>query len=146
METESSSAKETADDRFKRWQKEALDQLGYALNLVLTLTVAALGYCFALLKDKDFILGASAKCPMIASLTALSVSAVCGLVCVIVRLWNVRGTARRARQHPDAPTKEALDRLGHVTWGLFYAQSITFAVGVAALGTTLLLTYGGKLR
>jgi hypothetical protein len=37
-----------------RWRKIAIDQLGYALNLVLTFTIAALGYCFVLLKDKDF--------------------------------------------------------------------------------------------
>jgi len=46
---------------------------------------------------------------------------------------------------PQAPSRETLRKLGHITWGLFYIQLSTFALGVLALSAVLLLTYGGKL-
>jgi hypothetical protein len=135
------------NDRFPRWQKIAIDQLGYALNLILTLTIAALGYWFVLLTNKEFIPGPSAKCIMILSLLALGFSAICGLACVVNRLWDFRGTAQRARGNPssDTPTKEYLAGFGRTTWVLFYSHLFTFALGDALLATALLLTYGGKL-
>jgi hypothetical protein len=82
---------------------------------------------------------------MLLSLSALAFAAIFGITCVLSRLRNFRGTARRARNDPNAPAKESLDDLGRVTWFLFYALVITFALGVAALAVALLLTYGGKL-
>jgi hypothetical protein len=102
-------------ERRARWQKIAIDQLSYALNLILTFNIAALGYCFVLLKDKDFIPGSTAKCTLILSLLALAVSALCGLACVIVRVQDFRGTARRASNHPEAPTKECIRILDRAT-------------------------------
>jgi hypothetical protein len=134
-------------ERFQRWQKFTLDHFGYALNLILAFTVAALGYWFLLLKDKDFTPISTAKCMMILSLVALSFSAICGLFCIVNRLWDFRGTAQRARDDasPDAPTKPYLDGLGRRTWILLYSQLFAFALGVILLATALLLTYGGKL-
>jgi hypothetical protein len=128
-----------------RWRKIAIDQLGYALNLILTFTIAALGYCFVLLKDKDFIPGSSGKCTLLLSLLALAVSAICGLACVIVRVRDFRDTARRASNHPDAPTMEDVRTLDRATWWLFNVHVIAFALGVSALAATLLLTYDVKL-
>lgn len=34
-------------ERFLRWQRLAIDQLGFTLNFILTLTIAALGYIFS---------------------------------------------------------------------------------------------------
>jgi hypothetical protein len=135
------------NERFQRWQKIAIDQLGYALNLILTLTIATLGYWFVLLKDRDFAPASSAKCTMLLSLLALTFSAICGFACVVNRLWDFRGTAKRARSDSssEAPSKEHLDGLGRITWVLFYFQLFAFAFGVAVLAISLLLTYGGKL-
>jgi hypothetical protein len=133
-------------DRCQRWRKIAIDQLGYALNLTLTFAIATLGYCFALLKDRDFAPASSAKCTMILSLLALAFSATCGFTAVVTRLWDFRGTARRACDHPAAPTKDELRGLGTLTWVLFYVQLGVFVIGVGALALTLLLTYGGKLK
>ena len=128
-----------------RWKKIAIDQLGYALNLILTFAIAALGYCFVLLKEKNFTPGPSAKCTLLLSLAVLAVSALCGLACVIVRLLDFRGTARRASDHPKAPSKKDVRILDRATWVLFFVQLAAFALGVIALAATLLLTYGGKL-
>lgn len=134
------------NDSFQRWQKIAIDQLGYALNLILTLTVATLGYWFVLLKDRDFCPSTSAKCAMTLSLLALGLSTISGGVCVVNRLRDFRGTARRAGGSlSEAPMKEDLRSLGRRTWILFSVQLIAFAVGVLALAFSLLLTYGGKL-
>lgn len=135
----------TENDKFPRWQKITIDQFGYTLNLILTFTIAALGYWFVLLKDRDFAPASSAKCIMILSLLALAFSAICGIICAINRLWDFRGTAQRAHDNPEAPTKEHLDRLGRITWVLFYLQLSTFTLGVALLAVSLLLTYGGKI-
>jgi hypothetical protein len=132
-------------DRIIRWQRIALDQLGYALNLVLAFAVATLGYWFALLRDTSFSPGSSAKCAMLASLWALAIAIMTGFACVLNRLRDIHGTARRARSHPDAPSREELRILGRITWWLFCVHVGTFILGVMALATALLLSYGGKL-
>jgi 4-hydroxybenzoate polyprenyltransferase len=133
-------------DRFVRWQKIAIGQLSYALNLVFTLTIATLGCWFVLLKDQEFTPRSTDRCTMLLSLSTLAFSAMCGFGCILNRLRDFRGTAQRARSSPDAPAQDEMRGLGTTTWGLFYAQVFSFAVGVAAIAITLLLTYGGKLR
>ncbi len=130
---------------FQRWRKIAIDQLGYALNLILVLTTATLGYLFTLLRDEKFCPGSLATYAMLLSFWSLASSVVCGLACILNRLWDFRGTARKAHKDPEAPSRETLRALGHVTWGLFYVQLSTFAFGVLVLTVALLLTYGGKL-
>ena len=132
-------------NRFQRWQKIAIDQLTYALNLFLVLTIATLGYWFSLLGDETFMPGAVAKCFLWLSFMALASSVICGLVCVVCRTWDFRGTARRARGRSDTPTRDELRGLGHVTWGLFYGHLAGFAIGVMLLTVTLFMTYGGRI-
>jgi polyferredoxin len=144
-QSDSSGTPSKSKEAGVRWHKIAIDQLGYALNLILTFTIAALGYCFVLLRDKDFTPASSAKSSLIFALSILAVSALCGLACVIVRVWDFRGTARRASNHPEAPSKEDVRILDRVTWWLFFVQLAAFALGVIALAYTLLLTYGWKL-
>lgn len=133
------------DRRFIRWQKIALDQLGYALNLLFALSIAALGYCFVLLRDKDFVPGSSAKCFLLAALLLLSISTISGFFCILNRLWDIRGTAQRARGSAEAPSTDELRELGRGTWRLFNCHAFTFALGVVSLAVTLLLAYGKKL-
>jgi hypothetical protein len=132
-------------DRFQRWQKIAIDQLTYALNLFLVLTVATLGYWFSLLRDEGFTPGAPAKCFMLFSFLTLAVSVICGLICVVCRTWDFKGTARRARGRDDAPTRDELRGLGHLAWGMFYVHLGGFALGVVLLAVALFLTCGGRI-
>jgi hypothetical protein len=134
------------DDRSQRWRKIAIDQFGYALNLLLTLTVAAVAYWFALLRDQAFLPSSTAKGWMIASLVALTFAALFGLVCVLNRLLDFRGTAQRASEKPEAPTRDELRWRGRVTWALLYAELIGFSVGMVTIAIALLLTFGSKLR
>ena len=133
-------------ERFVRWQRLAIDQLGFTLNFVLTLTIAALGYIFALLKDKEFLPPHFAKCALILSLVFLAIAAISGMWCTINRLRDVQGTARRIRKTAGAPSSRELRVMGKRTWKFFYAQLWTFSLGIAFLGTALLLTYGAKLK
>jgi hypothetical protein len=123
-------------DRCQRWRKIAIDQLGYLINLTLTFTIAALGYCFVLLKDRDFTPGSSAKVGMIISMLALALAAMFGFACALTRLLDFRGSARRACDHPKKPSQDAMRELDNLTWVLFYLQSGGFATGIVALAIT----------
>ncbi len=144
-EKEKDASEQRVNEKFVRWQRITLEQLGYVLNLVFTLTIAALGYWFALLRVREFVPGSSAKCALILSGLSLATAAAIGLWCSLNRLWDFRGTTKRAGDKPDAPSKEELDNIGKRTWTLFYIVLGGFAVGVVALAFSLLLTYGGKL-
>ena len=133
-------------ERFLRWQRLAIDQLGFTLNFILTLTIAALGYIFALLKDKEFIPPRCARYSLILSLLSLVIAATCGMWCTINRLRDVQGTARKLRKSFCAPSSRELRVMGKRTWKLFYTQLWTFSLGIASLAGALLLTYGGKLK
>ena len=130
---------------FVRWQQITITQLGYTLNLVLTFTIAALGYAFSLLKDNDFKPSSSARCTLLLALVSLAIAAISGLACVLNRLHDFRGTARQIRHKPDAPSALELRVMGSRTWVYFYTQLACFLLGIGALAASLLLTYGGKL-
>lgn len=132
-------------ESFIRWQKLSIEQLSYVLNLVFTLAIAAIGYCFALLRDDGFKPGPTARSAFLLALLFLVLSAIFGIVCIIIRLSDFRCTAQRAKLNPNAPTRDELRGLGKKTWGFFYAQITAFAFGVFALMVVLFLTYGGKL-
>jgi hypothetical protein len=132
--------------RFIRWQKISIDQLGYALNLILAFAVASLAYCFSLLRDGGFNPPASAKCLLLLAMLSLAFSAISGLACTLNRLWDFRETARRARKHRDRLTNTELDAIGAATWILFRMLVVAFGIGAALLAATVFLSYGAKLR
>ena len=78
---------------------------------------------------------------------SLFVSRNCGCLCVCGAYdqsasVDVQGTARRIRKTTGAPSSRELRVMGKRTWKLFYTQLWTFSLGIAFLGTALLLTYG----
>lgn len=139
----------SSNERFVRWQAVLREHLSYAINLFLTFSVAAFGYAFGLVRDKSFHPGAGyPRCLFLASLLLLWVSMFLGIVCVLNRLEDFRGTAQRARgaTHESASDKDHLDNLGWLSWGLFYCQVITFGIGVSTLGIVVLLESGIAAR
>jgi hypothetical protein len=133
------------DDKYHWWKQIAVDQLSYSINLILTFAIAGLGYCFTLLKDKDFVPSHCAKGTMILSLIALALSAISGFVCNLIRLLDFRATARRAAKHQEAPSQEHIRFLDDTTLASFVISMVSLAIGIGALAATLLLTYGNKL-
>jgi ABC-type uncharacterized transport system permease subunit len=136
----------TEDDRFQRWQKITLEQMGYTLNLILTFAIGGLGYCFVLLKDSEFYPTPTARCTFLISMVSLSICAVAGFMSIFTRLWDFRMTTRRAHNDPLAPSLEEVRLFGKITWCLLFLQVGTFATGMLFLGITLFLTYGSKLH
>jgi|HubBroStandDraft_4_1064222.scaffolds.fasta_scaffold14353_4 hypothetical protein len=128
------------NDSFVRWQKIAIDHFGYCTNLILVLAVAALGYTLTFAKDPDFV-GAKPRCYLgvllLVGLFGLCVSIICGLCCMVNRLLDFRGTAQRAKNSPDALSKEVLDRKGDLTWSLFYGQTGAFLVAVLLIAVVV---------
>ena len=141
------------DDKgsFVRWQSIQIAQLGYALNVILTLATASLGYAFASVVRPDLGLGKT-RIPFAASLFLLFASITCGLACTVNRLCDFKKTKDIARQREqpssDRAPKSELDhtlksrrdeamKLGSRTWTLFCWQVGLFFGGEFLLGLAL---------
>ena len=139
-------------DAFVRWQGITISQMSYAINLVLGLAVAALGFLVNLLVNADFVPVAGQGVMLAVALCLLVASVVLGIICVVNRLRDFRVTARiaRGRQKESpaeelAPLREHSRRLGRRTWGLFWWQIGTFGGGVVLATVGVGLTLGEKL-
>lgn len=123
-----------------RWQGRTIEQLGYALNLLLGLGVAALGFEVSLILNKNFHHTGWQNCILSISLLALVLSVAVGLWCVLNRLHDFRATAETARKRENGasdielqPLRTLTRTLGKRTWVLFKLQLWTFGLGVLLL-------------
>lgn len=137
---------------YVRWQGIALKQLTYAVNLILGLTVATLGFGVTLLRDQQFSLGPQAKYLFSGGLLALLLSVIAGLWCVVNRLRDFRLTARIARSREENAAdgrlpmmRDTAAKLGRCTWKLFWWQVALFASGVVLMIVSIALVYWTKL-
>ena len=144
----------TAEPRgsFIRWQSTTIAQLTYAINLVLTLSVAALGFHVSLLLGKEFTPVSWQKCTFSLSLLLLLASTGIGIWCVVNRLRDFRATTRAARMREDGksdddiqPCRTLYDRLGRKTWWLFWWQIGTFGLGILLAVLAVAASVGTKL-
>jgi len=152
---------------FKRWQALSLSQLGYSINLILTLATAALGFALTVVKDKSYAPGCWGKAFMGASLFLLLVSILLGLGCTINRLLSFRHTknAARIREKRDKRKRERpsdvlsdqarveelickleIERaryqaLDDRTWALFWFQTGAFILGIVLLTASFATVY-----
>jgi Flp pilus assembly protein TadB len=158
MEEESVNKKAKKDNEsFVRWQKYTIDQHTYAVNLILTLSTASLGFAMSLFVSKDFPLSSSRFCScgvflFTVSIFALLVSMGTGVYCVINRLLGFRMTKETARQREEGTSPEKLELLrskykvyDHRTWGIFWWQIGSFAFAVLTLISSIILIYWQKL-
>jgi hypothetical protein len=146
---------------FVRWQGIAIAQLGYAVNLILALATATLGFVVSLLKDKEFIPSCWSKCFIVLSSLCLLVSMGLGVWCVINRLLDFRNTKDNARDRETMRTvhsegreelqrkrekrQDETDKLRRRTWTLLWWQMRTFGIGVLALVIAVAIVYNAKL-
>jgi hypothetical protein len=144
----------TAEPRgsFVRWQSTRITQLTYAINLILSFSVAALGFQVSLLLGKEFTPVAWQKCAFSFSLLLLLASTGIGIWCVINRLRDFRATERAAlmREHGSSndeiePYRKLYDKLGRRTWCLFWWQIGTFGFGILLAVLTVAASVGTKL-
>lgn len=133
---------------FVRWQSITINQLTYAINLILGLCVASLGFEVTLLLNAKIDIDAcSHKIEFLSlvtflsgatlSILALFVSIALGIWAVINRLRDFRATEMAARLRekgrPDSeilPYQGLYKCLGNSTWRLFWFQIGTFGTGI----------------
>jgi hypothetical protein len=127
-------------DSFIRWQSTTIEQLTYAVNLILSFSVATLGFQVTILLDEKFKPSHWQKPVFSVSLVILLISVGLGIWCVINRLRDFRATTRVARMREGgksdaemAADRALSDSLGKITWKLFWWQIGTFGVGVLFL-------------
>jgi hypothetical protein len=157
----STNSEERAHDAFLRWQETRRKQLGDTVNLVLTLTVASLGFGLNLIvSDKTHVLPRT--CVFSFSLFCLSAAALLGLLINYSRLQDFRYSATAARELELAARAEAkgdeegakkhrqdhakfsdlADRQGQTWTRLFvYGQLASFGVGITLLAGYIWWSY-----
>jgi uncharacterized membrane protein YbhN (UPF0104 family) len=123
-----------------RWQGRTIEQFGYALNLILGLSVAALGYGLTFLLNDVIKRPEWQNCLLVLSMLSLLLSIAVGLFCVVNRLRDFRATTETARNREDGATPLELHSmrmltriLGKRTWILFWWQITSFGVGIIIL-------------
>jgi hypothetical protein len=125
---------------FIRWQAYSIAQLTIATNLVLTLSLAVLGYLLILMLQPDENLhpgSVFARLGLVASTLLSAVAVALGIWLVLNRMRSFRSTAQAARlrekREPETEIElyraryKAFDRK---TWCLFYSQVWVFAASI----------------
>lgn len=122
-------------DSYLRWQEFAIAQLGYTINLMMTLSGALLAF---VIKGKfDGTIKANG-CGWRAALIFLGCSVLFAIVANVSRALDFRYTRQAARarmknglDHDEFHSKA--DCLGGFTWRLFYLQAASFFLGILFL-------------
>jgi hypothetical protein len=127
------------DEKFTRWQQRSIEQLGFSINLILTLAWGTLGYTVATY-DRT-----SSACPLKCAFVFASVLLLCavlfGIAASVTRLYDFRFTARTIREKEEVEKnrlRAITNRLGSCTWFLFWAETVAFALGVCAVAALAL--------
>jgi hypothetical protein len=144
---EKESKEERDRDSYLRWQKIAIEQLGYTINLYFTLSAAVLAFAVKLMMDAKVHLPTCARCLFDVSLLLLGSSIAAALIANVTRANDFRYTRRAAlaRWRGDADHSALHDtasRFSAWTWRLFYWQTTTFGVGALLLCLSIGIGYG----
>ena len=111
-------------ERYVRWQDYRITQLSFAINLFLGFAVASLGYVINIKLEQK----AHAGIPLESVIIWFGVSALFGCIATLSRLLDFRYTARKIK---DGGNFNAFmgNYCGPVTWGCFWVQVLSYAVG-----------------
>ncbi len=122
-----------------RWQQITIDQLTYASNLNLTFIVASIAFeVSSNLHEPLTFSNCIFKVSFVLSLILFCISFVISMLLIVNRLRDFRDTASIARLREESKnTDQSLParrfenkKIGQHTWHLFYAQLITFGIGM----------------
>ena len=123
---------------FVRWQSITLSQVGYVANLIVGLSIAAIGFQINLLRtDGTHITSYCQKISFIVALVSvmfLAVSVGAGIWLIINRLRDFRAAMSEARareigEEDASPYRKLSTKLGGRTWRLLWWQMGTFGFG-----------------
>lgn len=125
---------------FIRWQSRSIEELGKAVNLLLTLCLATIGFVLAKLLDKDFkFQNCSSNTIVIIGVFILLISTILLLVLMYNRLQAFKKTTEIARKR-EKNERNDIDTLrlevkkkDKCTWMLFHYSINTFIVGEAII-------------
>src|ERR1017187_8550168 len=99
-----------SEGSFVRWQGIAIQQLGYAVGLILGFAGASLGFALSVVKDKEYCPECWGKAFMLAAVAFLLVSLGLGLWCVINRLNDFRKTKGIVRDRENWQRERSEER------------------------------------
>jgi hypothetical protein len=125
MEDRDSERDDQDRESFIRWQKFSIEQLGQAINLILTLAIAELAFAIKLIIDAKTNLPQWTAAGFRNSLMAVGAASVLGLLAILSRTADFRHTvgAAKARWEGRQAEHQSLRRdariFGHSTWILF---------------------------
>ena len=111
-------------ERYVRWQDYRVTHLSFTINLFLGFAVASLAYVINLkLEQKPH-----GSIPIETTIIWWSVSAAFGCIATMSKLLDYRYSARKIKDGGAFNTFMA-NYCGPVTWGSFWVQVVTYAVG-----------------
>lgn len=113
-------------ERYIRWQEYRINQLSFSIDLFLGFSVASLAYSINFKIGNAF----SNNIPILTIILIWGISAALGCLAVISKLLDYRYTARKIKDGGDFNAAMA-KYTGPITWGLFWGQLISYAVGSA---------------
>lgn len=126
------------NDSFIRWQGRTIEELGKAINLLLSLCLVTIGFIFSKLIDKDFQFhNCNSKLLVIIGSFILLLSIVITLFLIYNRLFSFRLTTKiaRLREKNDLSNiniiREEVKKRDKWTWALFSFCISTFLLGEA---------------
>mgnify|MGYP001112200933 CR=1 FL=1 len=111
-------------ERYVRWQDYRITHLSFAINLFLGFAVASLAYAINLkLENRPH-----GNLPVETTIIWWALSAAFGCIATMSKLLDYRYTARKIKDGGSFNTFMA-KYSGPVTWGTFWVQVVTYAVG-----------------
>ena len=152
MEENASTSRSRDHDRerYLRWQEFAMVQLGYTVNMMLTLAGAALALAAKTMMESKSQLPYTGRPLFHTSVAALAISIFVAVAANFTRACDFRYTRRAARarmkdgqNHDDL--HDTAEKLGKWTWYFFYVQAPTFALGVIAFALSIWCGYGNRI-
>jgi len=136
-------------ERFVRWQDYRITQFSFAINLFLSFSVAALGFCLTLIKDPTFVPPNGMGYLLRNSAIGLTCSIIFGSLATFSRLWDFRCTVIKIRKKYADCRQDAAEifakLLGIASWCLFYFQLAALAYGAFCLIYILIVANLDKL-
>jgi hypothetical protein len=124
---------EIKNESYVRWQGRTIEQMGYAVNTLLIMTMASVGFCITQLLKPD--IACCASCYIKRGVFVLLICIFLIVLLILNRLIDFRETAQIARKREKADfngiagKRLCVKQMGKITWYLLYAVVFLFTVG-----------------
>jgi hypothetical protein len=139
MNSQNSPIADTDRESYLRWQEIAITQLGYTINLMMTLAGGLLAFVVKAKLDGSV---KASGCAWHLALLCLGHSVLAAIAANITRAVDFRYTRRSVRARMKAGNnhqrlRDIADFFGAWTWYFFYFQAATLVLAVLLLACSL---------